>query len=439
MIRNKNLCFAALTGSALISSVVGAGVAQAGGFAVREQSAYFQGMGFAGSAAGGDISSMYWNPAAAAALPGFNDSENAAGIFGSSKLTATNGLLLNSLEPNTADIGTNNLVASSYTTYQVNDRLWIGVSLNAPFGFITKPDDRNWAGSAAAVTSKVFSLEATPTAAYKITPELTIGAGVQVEYVKVRLTRDGFDGIVPYRAVKADDWGVGGTVGLIWEPAPGTSLGVGYRSAVSVDVSGGYLEGPSLRIPTGLYTHGSASLTLPDEVTGSVRQALNSQWTALATVEWQNWSRVGNVPITSGAFGTLETLNLNYRDGWFFSVGAEYAWSQQFTVRGGVAYEISPISDRVRDILLPDSDRIHLNIGGSYRVSERAVVNVAYTHIFFDDAPFCVALPTRGTTHCIAGEPVALQGSSDNSVDILSASLNFQLSAPTTSLETYKK
>lgn len=438
MIRKSEYRFAAFT-SALLSIVAAAPVAQGGSFAVREQSAYFQGMGFAGSAAGGDISSMYWNPAAATALPGFNDSENFAGILASSKLTATNGLLVTGLEPNTADIGTNNLVASSYTTYQVNDRLWLGLSLNAPFGFITKPDDRNWAGSAAAVTSKVFSLEATPTAAYKITPEFTIGAGVQVEYVKVRLTRDGFDGIIPSRAVKADDWGVGGTVGLIWQPTPVTSLGVGYRSAVSVDVTGGYREGPSLTDPAGLYTHGTASLTLPDQVTASVRQVLNPQWTALATVEWQNWSSIGNVPITSPAFGTLETLNLNYRDGWFFSAGAEYAWSPRFTVRGGVAYEISPITDRVRDILLPDSDRIHLNIGGSYRVSERAVVNVAYSHIFFNDAPFCLALPTEGTTHCVAGEPVALQGYADNSVDIVSASLNLQLSAPAAPLETYKK
>jgi hypothetical protein len=34
---------------------------------------------------------------------------------------------------------------------------------------------------------------------------------------------------------------------------------------------------------------------------------------------------------------------------------------------------------------------------------------------------------------------VALQGPSDNSVDILSASLNLQLSTPAASLETYKR
>jgi long-chain fatty acid transport protein len=45
--------------------VAGVATAEAGGFAVREQSAYGQGSSFAGMAAPGDsISSMFWNPAA---------------------------------------------------------------------------------------------------------------------------------------------------------------------------------------------------------------------------------------------------------------------------------------------------------------------------------------------------------------------------------------
>ena len=49
--------------SALLMAVT-AGDASAGGFAVREQSSSFLGTSFAGNAAGGDMSSMYWNSAA---------------------------------------------------------------------------------------------------------------------------------------------------------------------------------------------------------------------------------------------------------------------------------------------------------------------------------------------------------------------------------------
>ena len=49
--------------SGLAALVVATADANAGGLAVREQSAYGQGTSFAGVAAGGSLSSMFWNPA----------------------------------------------------------------------------------------------------------------------------------------------------------------------------------------------------------------------------------------------------------------------------------------------------------------------------------------------------------------------------------------
>ena len=57
--------------SAMVAMVAGVATAEAGGFAVREQSAYGQGSSFAGMAAPGDlISSMFWNPAAVTTATG---------------------------------------------------------------------------------------------------------------------------------------------------------------------------------------------------------------------------------------------------------------------------------------------------------------------------------------------------------------------------------
>ncbi|MBX2806803.1 MAG: transporter, partial [Hyphomicrobiales bacterium] len=54
------------------ASILAMATANAGAFAVREQSAYYQGMSFAGAGTGDTLSSMYWNSAAAAAVEGFN-------------------------------------------------------------------------------------------------------------------------------------------------------------------------------------------------------------------------------------------------------------------------------------------------------------------------------------------------------------------------------
>ncbi|MGA7117924.1 MAG: outer membrane protein transport protein, partial [Hyphomicrobium sp.] len=52
--------------ASVLATAITAGPTFAGGFDVREQSALFQGMSFAGAAAGGtSLASMFWNPAAA--------------------------------------------------------------------------------------------------------------------------------------------------------------------------------------------------------------------------------------------------------------------------------------------------------------------------------------------------------------------------------------
>src|SRR5262249_2719150 len=54
--------------------------ANAGGFAVREQSAYGLGSAYAGIAAGGSQSSMFWNPATMTQVPGIQAETVLTGI-----------------------------------------------------------------------------------------------------------------------------------------------------------------------------------------------------------------------------------------------------------------------------------------------------------------------------------------------------------------------
>jgi long-chain fatty acid transport protein len=423
-----------LAGSIACAGLIGA--AHAGGFSVREQSTTFLGTAFAGSAAGGDLSSMHWNAAAAAASPGCSALSSYTLILGSSDVSADSGTFVTGLVSNSTDVGSDAVVPASYLSCQLSDKLFVGLALNSPFGLLTKPDDASWAGSPIAVTSKVFTANVTPTVAYKITPALTLGVGLQVEYFRLRLNHAAFAPmgapLVGSRAYEADDWGIGATVGLLWQPLPGTSLGLGFRSAVGLDVSGAFTRGEGALTGGAFRADATAGLTLPEQVTFSFRQAVAPRWAVLGTVEWQNWSRLGDVAAVGPGCpeaGVCEVLNLNFRDGWFFSLGAEYTWSPTLRLRGGVAYEISPIGDRTRSILLPDSNRVFLGVGASYKHSEHIVVDFAYSHIFFADAPYCIASPDTGSTHCNAATPpdaILLRGSNDSSVDLVSIGLRYR-------------
>jgi len=440
---------ACVSAAALFAGAALTNDASAGSFGVREQSAYFQGMSFAGTAAGGDISSMFWNSAATATLPGFNTYSSATIAFGDADLTATDGALNGLGLSRSANVGTDALIPSSYASYQLSDRLYAGFALNAPFGFVTKPD-RTWSGSAVADTSKIFSLNLNPTLAYKVTPTLTVGVGAQIEYFKIRLNRDGF-GLptgTAWRSYEADDVGVGATAGVLWQPTETTTLGVGYRSRVEFDLEGSYKRDtvavPGVGVLPPLRATATGQLTLPDEVSVSIRQKLNERLTVLGTVEWQNWSVIGDVKaVGSGCVtGTVcETLNLNYRDGWKYALGFEYLYSPALTLRTGASYEVSPITDKTRNILIPDSDRIGVSAGATYKYSDKISVDLAYSHLFFDEGKFCIANPLTngGTSHCKATTTSpSLVGTTDVAVDLVSVGLHYKWSDPTPVLEPYK-
>src|SRR5262249_51248796 len=68
-------------GTALGTLIIATAQAHAGAFAIREQSTYGQGTSFAGVAAGGSLSSMFWNPATMTQFKGVVSENGFATIF----------------------------------------------------------------------------------------------------------------------------------------------------------------------------------------------------------------------------------------------------------------------------------------------------------------------------------------------------------------------
>jgi long-chain fatty acid transport protein len=117
---------------------------------------------------------------------------------------------------------------------------------------------------------------------------------------------------------------------------------------------------------------------------------------------------------------TPVTLPLRYDDGWFFSAGAEYRWTERLTVRGGIGYEISPITDQVRTPRLPDNDRFWASVGLSWKIAPFAHFDLAYTHLWIKDPNINIS--------AASGNPwfngtVSYIGTVDARTDIISGSL----------------
>ena len=74
-------------------------------------------------------------------------------------------------------------VPNGYTSYQLSPNLWMGLSINAPFGLSVSTPDR-WAGRNYSGDSLLKTYNATPSIAYRINDWISVGVGVQLQYAK---------------------------------------------------------------------------------------------------------------------------------------------------------------------------------------------------------------------------------------------------------------
>lgn len=377
-----------LVSSALVAPLaLAAGEAAAGGFGLREQSAYYQGTSFAGNAAGGaGLASMYWNPAAISFVPGMQFEGNVTYIapHASIDVQSARGPLGNNLGTlGVSDIVDNGVLPTGYVTY-AGERWAVGLSLNSPYGLVTDAQC-NWAGRYYGCYNRIFDINLGAQVAYKVTDWMTIGGGVNANYFDAKLTNAQLLSAAPpfptgNAVVNGDDISYGFSLGVLFTVVPGTTIGIGYRSAMNNTLEG--LTNLSTISGLNLATLSTtAGLTLPDQITGSFRSQIAPQWTISGTVEWTNWSNLQELVIDSSS-GTPSVLNLQWQDGWFFSGGVEYQWTPQLAVRAGLAYEISPVTDQYRTPRLPDSDRIWASVGLTYAWTPNLSLDFAYTHIF---------------------------------------------------------
>jgi long-chain fatty acid transport protein len=408
---------------------IGISSARAGAFLLREQSTLSSGLSTAGAAAGGaGLGSMFWNPATITDYPGWQSSWSITGVSPWADITAEPNSTLFGLGSKSGNIGQNAVIPASYSSYQLNDRIWLGLATYSPFGLVTR-DPTVWAGSFNAISAKILSFDVNPTIAYKVSDAFSVAAGFEALWFRAfqssAMTLPGVGGAHSFATsvLSGSSWGYGFTLGATWKPVDGTEIGIGYRSSIEEDVKGSASLGAAAPpLPAGKYPV-SVKLDLPDTLTVGLRQKLTPLWTLLAGFEWDQWSRLGNVPVVARGplppSGTvLSNVPFNYNDGWLASLGAEYQWNQNLILRAGFAYEKSPVDNANRQITLPDADRVWASIGATYKVSDKLSLDVAYSHIF----------PVDGTITYTT--PVLFYGSETSHIDIVSVGFKYRWDAP---------
>ena len=422
--------------------------AYAAGFAIIEQSVKGLGGAFSNTAAPGDASAMFFNPAALGALEGTEAMAAAHLIVPSSSFTDSGSFVTPTLTgglpvagsltatgiASDGEAGVAGVIPNLYIHHQVQQvldgRLHLGLGVNAPFALKTDYDD-GWVGRYHALTSSVRTTNINPSFAFELTPSFTIGAGFSAQHIEARLTNAvdqsttcaGFAaagviattfgpgatcaalGMGTPATIATDakaefkdarDWSLGWNVGFMWEPVQNTRVGVHYRSKIAHELQATAvfagvnpaLAGLTAAAPgvTALVTQGAkADVTLPETASLHVYHAFNDRWAGHADVSWTRWSRFASLDV-SFADGTRLVQPQRWRNSRRYSGGITYNHDDRLTLRVGAAFDETPVpSATLRSARIPGADRTWVTAGVTYQVNKNISVDAGYAHLFIDD------------------------------------------------------
>ena len=401
----------------------------ASGFAIVEQSVSGLGVSFAGALSGDDPSTIFFNPASITLLGGQQATGGLHFIMPSTKFhakTVTNAFGGTLGTDNGGDGGVNALVPNLYYSNKVNDKLSIGIGINAPFGLSTDYD-RTWVGRYYAKESDVATVNLNPVVAYKVTDKLTLAAGVSAEYIDVTLSSMVDGGLVAFEGAamnpstppatlgflasqvsntdldvlvknKAHDWDYGYNLGLMYEFSPKIRAGLAYRSEITHKLRGDVTSQVPAALTSlnpllaGAFTTQdvNGSITLPATVSASLYSKVTDKLALMADVTWTGWSSFDKLTINfegAGIAGQKSvTTTENWDDTWRYSLGASYQATDALKLRCGMAYDETPISDDYRTPRIPGEDRFWITVGSGYQFTEHFNMDFAYAHLFVSDS-----------------------------------------------------
>lgn len=420
-------------GLVVVASAVSTGVANGAAFGLKEHSADAMAAAYAGAAATqSDASYLVYNPAALAGVNDFDASFSLVEELPGTKARYTTALTSVGNPTGGSTTPRGYISDATLPAFGVRQRLsdsWaVGLSVSVPWGVRTDYPS-NWAGRYYAQKSQLFTINATPVASYQVTPDLSLGAGAQIEYAQGALTSAidtgtlgaliGIPGSVPgaqdsFARLSGSGWAFGYMLGII-EHFDNVTLGVAYRSSLQhhltgplkfgLDSSG---TGATIRSLTGLFTDTKQTtpVTTPDMITSGARVVFSDSWTALAEFDWTNWSRAREIRVH--AFNPAqpdEITTLRWKDAFFASLGAEYRAGPSWTFRAGTGYDQTPVTDAHREPRFPDGDRIWLTAGVRYRVTQNADLNITAAHVFFPQSVIALdpSIPGAALRGSLAG------------------------------------
>ncbi|GAC1422893.1 MAG: outer membrane protein transport protein [Flavisolibacter sp.] len=350
------------------------------GFQVTLQGNKQQGMGGTGTALIQDGASLFYNPGGVSFLKENGFSIGVSPVLSHSKfLDASSGTISETHSP----------VSTPFTGYIVlgkkDSRLKYGFAAYTPFGS-TIDWNAGWTGRFVLTHLQLSSIYLQPTASYRLSDKVGIGAGFIYGIGKVNLQRDlplqDSKGNYGKAELDGSAKGYGFNAGIYYKPSEILSFGLTYHSQVNMKLNQGTATftvpaSLSSSFPSGGF---STTLSLPKEISFGTAYAASKKLTLAMDVSMIGWHSFD----TLAFYYAKKTSQLqdtksprNYKDVFSYRIGGQYILTENLVARLGLKYLTTPVKDGYVSPEVPDASHFNYSIGLGYKVNTRFTLDAS--------------------------------------------------------------
>jgi long-chain fatty acid transport protein len=352
------------------------------GFSLYEQGGRALGQGGAYTARVGDASGIFFNPAGLARV------ENGEILGGTSMIVVSREFAGVNPYPGYGSHAESPTQAffpfHIYWAERLGDDFVVGFGVYNPFGLTTEwKDPDSFPGRFISTKASITPFYFNPTVAVSLAPWLRAGAGVTAVHSSLELKRhvgqinptgsepEVFDlGTADLTANNDLDYGV--NLGFQADLTPALTLGMNYRSRVSISYDGTAdftftgTGTPLDSVLVGLFPKdqsASTDLGFPATLVLALGVTPSPRFSAEMDLGWVQWSSFDRLPLRFKDTSLNQTLIEEWKDTFFYRFGAEIGLRDDLDLRLGYYYDETPQPSNVVSPLLPDNNRTGFSLG----------------------------------------------------------------------------
>ena len=266
--------------------------------------------------------------------------------------------------------------------HPISDKMVAGISVYSPSGLGMEWESADFANisgppyflpnSNIEWNSFVFMITASPSLAYKISDQVSVGVALNASYTNVDLAM--YAGSVePFTGYRVDlkqqdihltGWGIGATIGLLIKPNEMFSIGATLRTPSKFSLSGDATITGIPQLGLEETSELETELTWPLWIAGGIAFRPVDKFVLTFDIQYTDWSSVDVLELTfidpawaaMMGLGGEDEMAFHWEGKMQFRVGAEYLVTDKLALRAGYYYDPTPSPDSTLNVLLPSAD-----------------------------------------------------------------------------------